>query len=40
MNDFVTLGVHAVFHFDHLGYLGCQQFFQANVNLDKLLFKK
>ena len=40
LNSYVTLGLHAAFHFDRLGYLGCQQFFQASVNLDKLSIAK
>ena len=41
LNDYVSLGVHAVFHFDYLGFLGCQQFIQASVDLEKLsLFRK
>jgi len=41
LNEYVSLGVHAVFHFDYLGFLGCQQFIQANFNLENLsLFRR
>ena len=36
LNDFVELGVHARFHFAHMGFLGSQQVFTCTVNLDKL----
>ena len=38
--DYVNLGVHAVFHFDHLGLLGSQQILQARINLEALPFWK
>lgn len=40
LNDWVELGVHAVFHFDRLGYMGCQQLLQAKVNLEGRHFKR
>lgn len=40
LNDYVKLGFHAVFHFDHLGLLGSQQLFQATVNLDHQRFSR
>jgi len=40
LNDYVELGVHAVFHFDYLGLLGFQQILQAKVNLEALSFRK
>lgn len=40
LNDFIELGVHAVFHFDYLGILGFQQFFQVKVNLEEMSFKR
>lgn len=40
LNEYVELGVHAVFHFDHLGLLGFQQLFQAKVNLEGLGFRR
>lgn len=36
LNDYVELGVHARFHFAHMGFLGSQQVFTCTVNLDKL----
>lgn len=40
INDYVDLGVHAVFHFDYLGILGFQQLLTAKVNLDGLKFRR
>lgn len=40
LNDYVELGVHAVFHFDYLGSLGFQQIIQAKVNLERMPFRK
>lgn len=40
LGQYVSLGIHAVFHFDHLGLLGSQQFLQASVNLESLPFWK
>ena len=40
LNRFVSIGVHAVFHFDYLGLLGSQQIIQARVNLDNIKFRK
>ena len=40
LNDWVDIGFHAVFHFDHLGLLGTQQMLQASVNLEGLRFRR
>ena len=39
-NDFVSIGVHAVFNFDYLGILGFQQLVTAKVNLENKLFRR
>lgn len=40
LGRYVNLGLHAVFHFDHLGLLGSQQILQASVNLEALSFQR
>ena len=40
LGDHVSLGLHAVFHFDDQGYVGCQQLFQAKVFLENIKLKK
>lgn len=40
LNNYVDLGVHAVFHFDYLGVLGFQQLLTAKVNLESRSFRR
>ncbi len=40
LNDYISLGVHAVFHFDYLGILGFQQIVSAKVNLENKRFRR
>ena len=40
LGKYVDVGVHAIFHFDYLGFMGSQQLVQASFNLEGLFGKK